>query len=158
MLAALYSDGIKLVVIERLDRLSRKLTIQESAIAYIKTNGFEIISATEPDLFDDDPMRTAMRQMMGIFAELDAKMIAIKLKAARTRAKTKDPDYREGRKAFGFRPGETETIARVMELYASGLKLPRSLVSLTRRGARQGQAGNGFLIRFQTSSEEPISS
>jgi len=40
MLAALYSDGIKLVVIERLDRLSRKLTIQESAIAYIKTNGF----------------------------------------------------------------------------------------------------------------------
>ena len=139
MLAALYSDGIKLVVIERLDRLSRKLTIQESAIAYIKKNGFEIISATEPDLFDDDPMRTAMRQMMGIFAELDAKMIALKLKAARTRAKTKDAKYREGRKAFEFRPGETETIARVMELYASGLKLP----AITRQLNGEGQQDKG---------------
>jgi hypothetical protein len=59
---------------------------------------FEIISATEPDLFDDDPMRTAMRQMIGIFAQLDAKMIALKLKAARTRAKTKDPEYRGERR------------------------------------------------------------
>jgi DNA invertase Pin-like site-specific DNA recombinase len=144
MLAALYSDGIKLVVIERLDRLSRKLTIQESAIAYIKTNGFEIISATEPDLFDDDPMRTAMRQMMGIFAELDAKMIALKLKAARTRAKTKDPEYREGRKAFGFRPGEPETISRVMELHASGLKLPAITRQLNAEGRKTRAGGQWF--------------
>jgi len=144
MLGALYSDGIKLVVIERLDRLSRKLTIQESAIAYLKTNGFEIISATEPDLFDDDPMRTAMRQMMGIFAELDAKMIALKLKAARTRAKTKDPDYREGRKPFGHREGEAEVIARVMELHASGMKLPAIASTLNAEGRKTRYGGLWF--------------
>jgi recombinase len=80
----------------------------------------------------------------GIFAELDAKMIALKLKAARTRAKTKDPEYREGRKAFGFRPGETETIARVMELHASGLKLPAITRQLNAEGRKTRAGGQWF--------------
>jgi len=71
-------------------------------------------------------------------------MIALKLKAARTRAKTKDPDYREGRKAFGFRPGETETIARVMELHASGLKLPAITRQLNAEGRKTRAGGQWF--------------
>lgn len=123
MLAALLENGVRLVLIERLDRFSRNLTIQEGGIAYLKRSGFEIISATEPDMFDDDPMRTAMRQMMGVFSELEAKMIALKLKGARARAKAKDPTWSEGRKPYGHRPGEQEVIRRILQLDAEGNKV-----------------------------------
>ena len=47
------------------DRLARDLLIQESIIADLKRNGFEVISVAEPDLCSDDPSRVLMRQVLG---------------------------------------------------------------------------------------------
>jgi DNA invertase Pin-like site-specific DNA recombinase len=150
MIEALDSNGTKTVVIERLDRLARKLTAQEAIIARLQLSGYVLISTAEPNLIaeDDDnldsAMRTAMRQMLGIFAELDRKSTVHKLRAARQRARLKNPEYKEGRKFFGDRPGERETIQRVLELRASGLTLPAICATLTAEGRKTRSGGEWF--------------
>ncbi|HTQ57284.1 MAG TPA: recombinase family protein [Bryobacteraceae bacterium] len=44
MLSALHANGVRLILIERLDRLARSLYVQESIIAELKRHGFELIS------------------------------------------------------------------------------------------------------------------
>ena len=119
LIAALYSNGTRLVLIEKLDRLARKLTVQESIIADIQKNGFEIVSVMEPDLCNDDPSRVLLRQFMGAIAEYDKKMIVTKLRIARQRIRNTTGRC-EGRKPFGTRDGEIATVARIRELHAEG--------------------------------------
>jgi DNA invertase Pin-like site-specific DNA recombinase len=122
MLTALHSNGVKLVVCERYDRVARDSMWIEWAIRHLRDNGFSLVSASEPELADDtDPHRKAMRGMISIFAELEKSALVLKLRAARQRAQANRKDYREGRKPFGARPGERETIARIRELRAEGL-------------------------------------
>jgi DNA invertase Pin-like site-specific DNA recombinase len=136
LMAALHGDGVKLVLVEKLDRLARDLMIQESIVADLQRNQFEIVSVVEPDLCSNDPTRKLMRQILGAFSEYEATMIALKLRGARIRAKAKDPDYKEGRKPFGFRVGEQETIARVLELRDAGHSLAATAKILTEEGRR----------------------
>src|SRR5215469_8389650 len=120
LMQALHANGVKHVVIEKLDRLARSLLVQESIVADFKRNGFEIISCVEPDLLSDDPTRVLHRQMMGAFAEYERAMIVQKLRGARQRARATRKDYREGRKPFGSRPGEPEIISRIQQMRAEG--------------------------------------
>ena len=57
LLAALASNGTKLVLIERLDHPARDLMLQETIIGDLHKRGFQIISAMEPDLCADDSSR-----------------------------------------------------------------------------------------------------
>jgi DNA invertase Pin-like site-specific DNA recombinase len=141
LMAALHADGTKLVLVEKLDRLARDLMIQESIVADLQRNGFALISVVEPDLCSNDPTRKLMRQILGAFSEYEATMIALKLRGARIRAKAKDPNYKEGRKPFGFRPGEQETIQRVLKLRSAGQSLASIAKTLTAEGRkpRKGQ-------------------
>jgi len=122
MLTALYSNGVKLVICEKYDRVARDSMWIEWTIRHLRDNGFSLVSASEPELADDsDPHRKAMRGMISIFAELEKSALVLKLRAARQRAQANRKDYREGRKPFGARPGERETIVRICELRAEGL-------------------------------------
>ena len=70
----------------RLDRLARNLTVQEGILA---TRGASDASIHAADLGEiarddpDDPMRTALRQMVGVFAQLERGMIAARLRGGR---------------------------------------------------------------------------
>ena len=55
------SNGTKLVLVEKLDRLARDLMVQETIIGDLRKNGFDLISVMEPDLLQDDPSRKLMR-------------------------------------------------------------------------------------------------
>src|SRR5579862_2304378 len=105
MMTALHSNGTKLVLVERLDRLARDLMIQETIIGDLRKNGFELISVAEPDLLQDDPSRKLMRQIFGAIAEYEKTMIVLKLRGARVRTKAKEGRC-EGAKPFGVFPGE----------------------------------------------------
>ena len=120
LMLALHANGIKCVVIERLDRLARSLLVQESVVADFKRHGFEIVSCAEPDMLSDDPTRVLLRQMMGAFAEYERAMIVQKLRGARQRARASRKDYREGRKPYGSLPGETEVIRRICRMRSEG--------------------------------------
>jgi DNA invertase Pin-like site-specific DNA recombinase len=122
VLVALHSNGVKLVLIEKLDRLARDLMIQESIIADMERQGFEIRSVMEPDLCSDDPSRVLIRQILGAFAQYERAMIVAKLRGARMRMRARTGRC-EGRKPYGSRPGEAEVVARMKQLRADGYSL-----------------------------------
>lgn len=93
------------VLIPRLDRLARRLTVQEAVLAHVWNRGGRVFTVDAGEVLPDDPddpMRTAMRQMMGVFAELDRAMITKRLRDGR-RAKASKGGYVAGSPRFGWR-------------------------------------------------------
>jgi DNA invertase Pin-like site-specific DNA recombinase len=131
---ALTEDGVRTVLIERLDRLARDLMVQEAIIADLQRHNFELISVLEPDMSSSDPTRKLLRQMLGAFSEYERSMIVLKLQGARQRIRAKNPDYAEGRKPYGYRPGEANIIYRARELRNAGYTLTRIAKTLEAEG------------------------
>lgn len=107
LMAKLHGDGVRTVIVEKLDRLARDLMVQESVIADLRKYGFELISVHEPDLMASDPTRVLSRQMLGALAQYDKGQIVVRLRGARLRKKAQTGRC-EGRKPHGFRDGEAE--------------------------------------------------
>ena len=118
MLDAVESNGVRLVLIERADRLARDLIVGEIILSQFRAAGVRVVSAdggVDLTVSDDDPTRRLIRQILGAVSEYDKTVTVLKLRAARARIRQKDGRC-EGRKPFGSRPGEQETIARMKEL------------------------------------------
>ena len=115
MIAALHSNGVKTIIVEKLDRLARDLMVQEAAIADLRKHGFTLVSVQEPDLMANDPTRVLMRQLMGAVAQYDKSQIVAKLRGARMRKRSKEGRC-EGRKPYGFYEGEAVVIERMKAL------------------------------------------
>ncbi|MCA1693261.1 MAG: recombinase family protein [Actinobacteria bacterium] len=123
----------------RLDRVARALTVQEAILALCWREGARVFIADTGEVLrddPDDPMRGAMRQMAGVFAELDRRTTVKRMRdGIRTKAET-------GRKAtgsypFGYtatgrgrerdagpREDEQRTVGRIVELRRAGADLP----------------------------------
>lgn len=89
------------LIVARLDRLARALTVQEATLAVVWRSGGAVVTADGGVVLrddPDDPMRTALRQVVGVFAELDRRMVVKRLRDGRT-AKAQ-----AGRKAVGTYP------------------------------------------------------
>jgi len=104
-------NGVRTIVIERLDRLARELFIQEYILRDLKQRGVTLVSVGEQDL-DSDPARVLFRQIMGAIAQYDRTMVVLKLRAARRRMKAAAGRC-EGRKPYGNRPGEQAIMDRI---------------------------------------------
>jgi len=147
LLVALEENGIKTVLIEKLDRLARDLMVQETIIADLRKRGYTLISAYEPDLLSDDPSRKLMRQIMGAIAEYDRAMIVQKLRAARQRKKAKHGKG-EGRHAFGEKPDEAHTLEQIREWHATG-STPKQIahdLNICNYKSRSGKAWLGTTV------------
>jgi DNA invertase Pin-like site-specific DNA recombinase len=148
MLEALHSNGVRLVLVERLDRLARDLMIQESIIADLKRSGFEIVSVTEPDLCSDDPSRKLMRQVLGAFAEYEKDVLVLKLRGAKQRLKAKTGVAHEGAKPFGYYEGEAAVLEKMKALRSSGVAYDKIAAILNREGIkpRRGERWHPFTV------------
>jgi DNA invertase Pin-like site-specific DNA recombinase len=143
LMIALHSNGVRTVLIEKLDRLARDLMIQESVIADFQRSGFQLISVKEPDLCSDEPTRVLLRQMMGAFAQYERSMIVLKLRSARQRARIRDGRC-EGRKPFGEREGEQDIIARIQKLADRGMNYTEIADKLNAEGLPTRANGQWF--------------
>src|SRR5436305_12800776 len=132
-MTALHSNGVRTVIIERLDRLARDLMVQETIIADLRKNGFEVVSVAEPDLMANDPTRVLVRQMMGAVAQYEKCQIVLKLRGARLRKKAKEGRC-EGRKPYGFYDGESQAIERMRAMRASGMGFDRIAAQMNEDG------------------------
>lgn len=135
MVAAILANGVRTIVIERLDRLARDLMVQEHIIADLQRRGIGLISTAEPDLCSTDPTRKLMRQIMGAIAEYDRQMIVLKLRGARQRIRAATGRC-EGRKPFGRDAVECAVIERMRELRAAGLGFDRIADALNAEGLK----------------------
>ena len=143
MLVALLSNGTRTVIIEKLDRIARSVAVQENTINEFQRKGFELVSVSEPDLCSNDPSRVAMRQMLGVFAQLDRANIVLKLRAARNRKKAQTGRC-EGRKPFGHYEGEGNILARIQELRAEGRNYEGIAKTLNAEGIKTRSGGLWF--------------
>jgi Site-specific recombinases, DNA invertase Pin homologs len=135
LLTAINDSDVRVVIIEKLDRLARDLMIQESILGDLRKRGVELISVHEPDLCSDDPSRKLVRQIMGAIFEYERVMIVSKLKAARQRIKARTGRC-EGMKAFGEGRTERKAVSRILELRATGLAMDKIALTLNAEGLK----------------------
>jgi len=147
LMTALHSNGVKLVMVEKLDRLARDLMIQETIIGDLRKNGFDLVSVAEPDLLQDDPSRKLMRQIFGAISEYEKTMIVLKLRGARVRQKARTGRC-EGAKPYGTLPGEVAVIERMTALRGEGMGFDRIAAKLNEDGVkpRRGARWHGLTI------------
>ncbi|HUK67446.1 MAG TPA: recombinase family protein [Streptosporangiaceae bacterium] len=93
------------VVMRDLDRIARTLTVQEAVLAKVWALGghaFIVTSSDEVPKDDpDDPMRTACRQMAGVFAQLERAMLLKRMRNGRSAKADKGGYAGYGSPAFG---------------------------------------------------------
>jgi DNA invertase Pin-like site-specific DNA recombinase len=147
LMTALHANGVRTVIIEKLDRLARDLMVQETIIADLRKHGFELVSVAEPDLMANDPTRILVRQMMGAVAQYEKSQIVLKLRGARMRKRAKEGRC-EGRKPYGYYEGEMEALARLKTLRAEGLGFDRIAARLNEEGiaTRTGKPWHGVVV------------
>ncbi|RJT78487.1 recombinase family protein [Arthrobacter cheniae] len=127
---SLLADADALVT-ARLDRLARALTTQEAILAEVWNTEAAMHTADAGEWKQDDPddpMRTAMRQMAGIFAQLDRAMVIKRMKDGRS-AKARAGGKASGSYPYGWNkqgpvPAEQDVLARVQGWRLDGLSWP----------------------------------
>jgi DNA invertase Pin-like site-specific DNA recombinase len=122
------------LVVARLDRLARELTVQEAALAQVWRHGGSVFASDSGEVArddPDDPMRTAMRQMMGVFSQLERAMIGARLRAGR-KLKAERGGFAYGSPPFGYKAtegklvtdkDEQKTLKRIRQLAGKGASL-----------------------------------
>lgn len=127
----LATPEVDALIVARLDRIARSLTVQEAVLWQVWKHDRAVHAAdTGPVLRDDpdDPMRTAMRQMTGVFAELDRNMIVKRMRDGRA-AKAARGGRAVGRPPYGYRavsgglepvPEQQAALALMRDLAAAG--------------------------------------
>jgi DNA invertase Pin-like site-specific DNA recombinase len=119
------------IIVYRLDRLARSLTVQEGTLAKVWGMGGRVFSVDlgeVPEDDPDDPMRTALRQMVGVFAQLERGMISSRMRAGR-QLKAERGGYAYGAPPFGTAAvagqlvedtNEAKAVALIVRLRAEG--------------------------------------
>jgi DNA invertase Pin-like site-specific DNA recombinase len=103
------ADGI---LAPNLDRLARELTVQEAVLSYVWALGGQVFTADHGEHLEDDetdPMRTAMRQMRGVFHQLDRGLVRKRLHEGRE-TKGEQGGYAYGAPRFGQRVEDGELV------------------------------------------------
>lgn len=139
---------VDLVIVTKMDRLARDVFIQlwvEKELAIYDT---KIISANEDNLNGEDYMTKAMRQMVGVFAELEKNRIADRLAEGR-RHKVKEKKQKgSGNCPIGYKyieddKGKTQVVIdedkaaivkEIYSLYLKGYSLQKIADTLNNKG------------------------
>lgn len=117
LFAAIESNGVRTVIIERADRLARDVLVSEVLLAKFRKLGVLVIDAESgSDLTandPDNPTGTLIRQILAVIAQFEKTSIVAKLRKARTR-KRAETGRCEGVKPFGSLPGESDALALIL--------------------------------------------
>ena len=152
MVEAILANGVRVIIVEGLDRLARETRIQESLILYLASKGITLISArTGANVTEDyssDPMRKALIQIQGVFSELEKSLIVKKLKAARDRKREREGKC-EGAKAFTESDKGKATVAKLIELRESGLTWQQVAEALNAAGLTTKSGKEWKLVNAQ---------
>jgi len=124
LLARIAGNCVRLVLVERSDRLARDLLVQETLLNSLIKLGVRVVDVSSGmDLTDEsDPSRRLIRQLLGAVAEHDKACLVAKLRKARERQRM-NTGRCEGRKPYGTRVGEDRGVERIQTLVSEGLSV-----------------------------------
>jgi DNA invertase Pin-like site-specific DNA recombinase len=87
LVSACQLEGVKIVVIESLDRLARGLQVQLHLTTWLCSKSIELISAQTGENISkallEDPMRKALVHIQGVFAELEKELLVKRMEKGR---------------------------------------------------------------------------
>jgi DNA invertase Pin-like site-specific DNA recombinase len=119
MMASILANGVRIILVESLDRLARDVMVQSLLLAKLAQHEISLINCvTGEDVtasMSEDPMRKALIQIQSVFSELEKSRLVAKLRRARE-AKKATSGKCEGRKAFGEKNGEADSLALMRSL------------------------------------------
>jgi len=122
MVEDMLSNGCRTIIIECMDRFGRRSMVSEQLLALLLRKDISMISAmtgqniTDDIQNDEDPWKKFIVQIENNIAELDKRLLVRKLRKSREAKKTQTGKC-EGRKPYGYYPGEEQAIKRIKELY-----------------------------------------
>lgn len=100
LLDKIEANGVRTVVVEDASRFARQLIVQEAGIIALIERGVRVLTSSGDDLTEtSDPFKIAMRQIAGVFAQLEKARLVGKLKAARDRKRATGVKV-EGRRSY----------------------------------------------------------
>jgi len=123
------------IVVARLDRLARTLVVQDGILGKVWSMWARVDSTDAGEVVQDDPddpMRTALRQIIGVFAQMERGMIAARLRAGRRPQASQGRLRRTGPPAMASPPKAVQSfrslmsrlsIARMSQLRVVGMSL-----------------------------------
>lgn len=99
-------NQIQLILVESAHRFARNATVQELGYLHLRKLGLKVMPVDAPEYFedqDDDPTRTAIRQMLGVMSQLEKDQLVKKLRSGRNKARerSQEPTIDGGRKCEG---------------------------------------------------------
>ena len=154
LLDRIEGNGVRVLIVEDASRFARDLMTQELGLLSLIKLGVRVLTATGDDLTDtSDPMKKAMRQIAGAFAELEKARLVAKLKGARERKREKSGRVTlegkgkcEGRKSVAELAPEAVKMARELN---NGRSLREIAAELEAKGfvTRKGTAYNATSIK-----------
>jgi DNA invertase Pin-like site-specific DNA recombinase len=116
MVSDMLANGCETIVVEDLSRLAREYRIQEQMLIYLASKDLTLINASSGEnvtqAIAEDPLKKALIQMQGIFAELDKSLLVKKLRKGRER-KRREENWREGPDPYGSTPAEAAVLKRI---------------------------------------------
>ena len=117
LLDRLEHNDVRLVVVERADRLARDLLVGEVILGEFRKLRVRVVDASGTNLSadDGDPTRVLIRQVLGAVSQFDKAVVVLKLRAARDRMRLRTGRC-EGRRPFGYYPHEQQTIGVIRAL------------------------------------------
>lgn len=132
LLDRIEANGVRTVVVEDASRFARQLIVQEAGIIALIERGVRVLTASGDDLTaTEDPFKVAMRQIAGVFAQLEKARLVGKLKAARERKRATGKKV-EGRKSYA----EIDARDHAGQMIALARKLRRKSPKGARRSLR----------------------
>ncbi len=135
-----------------LDRVARALHVQEGILGQVWAAGGAVFTVEDGELREDDPddpYRTAMRQMRGVFSQLERATIRKRMRDGR-RLKAEQGGYAGGAPSLGFRaegralvPDDEEqaVLGRIVALRGQGASLRAICDALEAEGLRSKRGG-----------------
>ncbi|MEZ5989856.1 MAG: recombinase family protein [Planctomycetota bacterium] len=128
LLARILSNGVRLVLVEKADRLARDLIEAELILRELSKAGVQVIEAEGGhDLSagdDANPTAKLIRQVLGAVAEFEKSALVAKLRAARDRVRA-ERGRCEGPVPYGKLPGEADGLSRLLLLARKPRGKPR---------------------------------
>jgi DNA invertase Pin-like site-specific DNA recombinase len=138
LLERIVNNGVRVVIVEDASRFARHLLTQEAGISLLVGLGVRVMTAAGDDLTDsDDEFRVAMRQIMGVFSQLEKTRLVKKLKAARDRKRATGAKV-EGRKSHAEVNPEAVQLAKKLRRASPKTGKRRSLREISAELAAAG--------------------
>lgn len=118
LLDRVLSNGVRIVLVEKADRLARDLIEGELILREFRKAGVRVVeseSGTDLTDGDDNPTATLIRQVLGAVSEFEKSAIVSKLRGARAR-KRRETGRCEGPRPYGELEGEADILRQVRRL------------------------------------------